>query len=101
MDPAQSLFKNIPKFASNIYHTIPDVDVYEKVQGAYQYEEAATLPKEDGRLLSSSLSDDEKIYEDPGYLEGDIYTWFEQKKLQKIKEEKIRCVQLDLNLAHA
>ncbi|XP_065899877.1 uncharacterized protein [Dysidea avara] len=96
MDPAKSLFKNRPKFASNIYHTLPDVDVYEKGQTPYQYVVAATLPTgndSDNRILSDGLPDDEKIYEDPGYLEEAIYTWFEQKKLRKIKNDNIRMLQ--------
>ena len=92
MEPAN----DHPKLSSNDYQALPELGTYEKADMPYQYEVAITSSAYrnslDGSILCDSLPDDEKIYEDPGHVEENIYTWFEEKKFRKIKKTNVRYV---------
>jgi len=90
--------KDHPKLSSKDYQAVPELGTYEKADIPYQYEVAITSSvyrnSLDGSILCDSLPDDEKIYEDPGHVEENIYGLFEEKKFRKIKRHSVGYVNI-------
>ena len=38
-----------------------------------------------------------QVFEDPGHNKEEIYSWFQEKKFQKLERDDIRCVRFMLN----
>ena len=94
LDPTTTA-KDRHKQSSNDYQALPELGSYEKTDTPYQYEVAtASMYRNslDGSILGDSLPDDDVIYEDPGYVEENIYAWFEEKKFRKIKKTNVGYV---------
>ena len=97
MDSISTIVKDHPR---NDYEAIPVLSMYEKPDywTAYQYEDDTEISNSIFRnsiadsTMSETLPDNEQIYQDPGYNEEEIYSWFEKKKFRKIKRSDIKYV---------
>ena len=96
MDPTGNIVRDHRR---NDYEIVPVLSMYEKpdywTPNAYEYEvDTGSIFRNsmEDSTMSETFPDNEQIYQDPGYNEEEIYSWFEKKKFRKIKRSDIKYV---------
>ena len=88
------IMKHHSKMSNNDYEVNAyDTSDYKMSDTPSQYEVVSTPIFRDSivwSVVGEEFPDDEQIYEDPGHKKEEIYSWFEEKKFQKIRGSDIK-----------